>query len=243
MSESKKELFAALAKAQASYKDVEKSGLNTYFRDAENNPSPYPTLNDFIKASVGALSENGLSVSQDLITDPNGKLVLMTTLAHSSGEFKSSAFNLIVTKNDMQGLGSAATYGRRYAYAAITGMAPEDDDANFATNKGINSEKASGKQAKELGKSIESPLQQQPPNTEVKKEWQPSDAQIKRLYTLASKAGWQDDQTKEFLIDKCAVKSSKELSKKQYEFTCGLLEKKPSFTSAMAGGGLYKESQ
>lgn len=124
---SNKELFTALAKAQSAYEPVKKSGVNTYF-----NNSKYPTLNDFIDASIKALSENGLSISQWFITKDDGKTYLKTKLAHSSGEFEESEFELIIGKKDMQGFGSAGTYGRRYAYAAAAGLAPEDDDGNDA---------------------------------------------------------------------------------------------------------------
>ena len=39
---------------------------------------------------------------------------------------------LIVQKNDMQGLGSAITYARRYGLMSMAGIAPEDDDGNAA---------------------------------------------------------------------------------------------------------------
>ena len=35
-------------------------------------------------------------------------------------------------KQDMQALGSALTYARRYGLAAMVGVAPEDDDGNAA---------------------------------------------------------------------------------------------------------------
>jgi hypothetical protein len=144
MSESKKELYAALSKAQGSYKQVKKSGLNNYFKDSDGNPRQYPTLADFIEASGAALSANGLSVSQDLVTNDKGETLLMTTLAHASGEFKAFAFKLIVAKNDMQALGSATTYGRRYAYAAVCGLAPEDDDGNLAVDNSAKKDPSVG---------------------------------------------------------------------------------------------------
>jgi hypothetical protein len=36
-------------------------------------------------------------------------------------------------KDDPQGVGSCITYARRYALAAIVGVAPEDDDGNAAS--------------------------------------------------------------------------------------------------------------
>lgn len=43
---------------------------------------------------------------------------------------------LLLSKEDMQGLGSALTYSRRYGLMAMVGIAPEDDDANAASGKG-----------------------------------------------------------------------------------------------------------
>src|SRR5690606_13851005 len=56
---------------------------------------------------------------------------IRTVLGHSSGQWISSTFRLIVGKNDMQGLGSAITYARRYAISALVGVVDtEDDDGN-----------------------------------------------------------------------------------------------------------------
>jgi hypothetical protein len=55
-----------------------------------------------------------------------------TILAHSSGEWVSSTLAVPLTKADAQGLGSAITYGRRYALAAIVGVCPADDDGEAA---------------------------------------------------------------------------------------------------------------
>jgi hypothetical protein len=56
-----------------------------------------------------------------------------TILMHASGEWiKGEPFFLPVNKADAQGFGSCATYARRYSLAAISGVAPEDDDGNAA---------------------------------------------------------------------------------------------------------------
>jgi hypothetical protein len=40
-----------------------------------------------------------------------------------------------VSKHDAQAVGSAITYARRYALAAVVGIAPEEDDGNLASGK------------------------------------------------------------------------------------------------------------
>ena len=55
-------------------------------------------------------------------------------LIHSSGEWISETVTVRAMKDDPQGLGSALTYLRRYALAAVVGVtATEDDDGNAAS--------------------------------------------------------------------------------------------------------------
>jgi hypothetical protein len=55
-------------------------------------------------------------------------------LIHSSGEWISETVTVRAQKDDPQGLGSALTYLRRYALAAVVGVtATEDDDGNAAS--------------------------------------------------------------------------------------------------------------
>jgi hypothetical protein len=59
-----------------------------------------------------------------------------TIMLHVSGQYISETLSLPVAKHDAQGIGSACTYARRYAWAAICGLAQEDDDANAASSVG-----------------------------------------------------------------------------------------------------------
>jgi hypothetical protein len=81
-----------------------------------------------------ALHKNGFSVVQmgELV---EGQWALLTILLHESGEQLRGHVPLLNTKGDMQGLGSAITYARRYGLAAIVGVCPEDDDGNAASEK------------------------------------------------------------------------------------------------------------
>jgi len=61
--------------------------------------------------------------------------VLVTTLAHSSGEWIKSYCPILTKDDSPQGQGSGITYARRYALAAIVGLAQIDDDAEAAQGR------------------------------------------------------------------------------------------------------------
>lgn len=128
-SESIKELATALAKAQGEIKGAIKDAANPFFK------STYADLASCVDAIKVAFSKHGLSYVQ--ISEPSEKpeVRIETVILHSSGEWLScGVMALPVTKNDAQGFGSACTYARRYSLCLV-GVAPEDDDANAATNK------------------------------------------------------------------------------------------------------------
>lgn len=127
-SESVGKLAPALSKAQATIEAVAKDASNPFFK------SKYADLASVWAAIRKPLTDNGLCILQEPST--NGvRLILTTTLLHSSGEYVRSALEFPVMKQDPQGYGSAITYARRYALGAIVGIAPEDDDGNAASGK------------------------------------------------------------------------------------------------------------
>jgi hypothetical protein len=128
------ELAKALCKAQGKMKHAIKDANNPFFR------SKYADLASVVDASRPALTENGLSIVQ--YTEGN---VLFTMLLHSSGEWIRGHIELKPMRqvkdkgwedsHDPQSYGSCITYARRYAMAAIAGVATEDDDGNAATGR------------------------------------------------------------------------------------------------------------
>ena len=126
-SEQINELAAALAKAQGQIEGAKKSSSNPFFK------SKYADLAECWNTCREALTANGISVIQmpEEINE-NGRLNITTMLAHSSGQYISSTLTMTVTKLDPQAIGSAITYGRRYALAAMVGLAQEDDDGEKA---------------------------------------------------------------------------------------------------------------
>jgi len=118
-------LAAALVKAQSALSGAKKDSTNPHFRTA------YADLASVWDACRAPLANAGLSVVQ-LVSSDSAHAIIETILAHSSGEWVSSTLAVPLTKADAQGLGSAITYGRRYALAAIVGVCPADDDGEAA---------------------------------------------------------------------------------------------------------------
>lgn len=130
MSESINELSGALSKAQARIIGALKDAANPFFK------SKYADLSSVWDAVREPLTANGLAVIQTTSAPPDGSSVIVTTmLAHSSGQWVRDSLVLQPTKRDPQGIGSAITYGRRYALAAITGCPQIDDDGEAAVGR------------------------------------------------------------------------------------------------------------
>jgi len=127
-SESIAALAGALAKAQLQIEPASKNATNPHFR------SHYADLASIWDACRGPLNANGLSIVQFPCDGDVGRTGLCTMLLHSSGEYISEVVTTRSQKDDPQGLGSALTYLRRYALAAVVGVtATEDDDGNAAS--------------------------------------------------------------------------------------------------------------
>ncbi len=122
-----KELAKALAKVQAEIGAAAKSSTNPHFR------SKYADLSEVWGAWQASGPKHGLSLLQTMKLLPDGQQALVTTLLHESGESVTGEMLLTPTKNDMQGMGSAITYARRYCMAAMVGIVQDDDDANAAS--------------------------------------------------------------------------------------------------------------
>lgn len=125
-SETINQIAAAVIAAQGEMGSAKKTADNPFFK------SKYADLAGVVETARPVLTRHGLGVVQS--ADCDGELaVVETLLVHTSGEWFKSRTVLKPTKADPQGMGSAVTYARRYAYMAIIGMAAEDDDGNAAS--------------------------------------------------------------------------------------------------------------
>lgn len=115
------ELYTALAAAQAEIVAAEQNRENPHLK------SRYATLNAVWDACRAPLTKNGLCLTQFPSFD-GGRVRVRTVLGHKSGQEIESTLELPPGKQDIQGIGSAITYARRYVMSALVGVCPDDDD-------------------------------------------------------------------------------------------------------------------
>lgn len=121
-------LFTALAKAQGEMSAVPFDSSNPHFR------AKYASLAKIQEVVRSPLATNGLTVIQTIESHEDGSPWVETLLGHTSGQFITSALKLILNKSDMQNLGSATTYAKRYCLCAMLGISGDnDDDGNLAS--------------------------------------------------------------------------------------------------------------
>jgi hypothetical protein len=123
-SESIAKIAVALLEAQKGITFAAKDATNPHFK---NRYADLPAVVDAVKP---ALNEAGIVFLQSAGPSDDSKLHLTTRLVHTSGEWIEDTLVMPLTKQDPQGYGSAMTYARRYALAAITGLYQDDDDGN-----------------------------------------------------------------------------------------------------------------
>lgn len=195
-SESVVELSAALAKAQASIANAGKDGTNPHFKHG------YATLKAVWEVCKAPLTDHGLSVVQSPENVPETQSVqVTTTLLHKSGQWIQSSITMPVKKWDCQGIGSAITYARRYALAAMVGVAPDgdDDDGEAAVNHHQKSQPPANQQRQQSAP----PNQQrnQPQQSQPAQQPQNEKTDYQRIRSFLEAAGCQSKEAAELVID------------------------------------------
>lgn len=174
-SENITDLAMALAKAQALIKPASKDATNPHFK------SRYADLPAVWEACRKPLTDNGLSVVQMPVDAGEGRVGLTSVLMHSSGQYISSTVSTKLNQDSAQGLGSALTYLRRYALAALVGIvADEDDDGNAASAPRQNGTA-----------SYSAPAAERQPSNGNGKGGKASEKQIKMLFAIWKNAGFE----------------------------------------------------
>lgn len=138
------QLAKALAAAQGEMKNAAYNRTNPHFK------SKYADLASVRDATIPALSKHGISIAQRFAIRDD-RFVLVTEMAHQSGEKIVSEYPLPTGGTEQQ-RGSAITYARRYSWAALCGIASDEDDDGEAATKATN-----GNGAKPHGMKAEPP--------------------------------------------------------------------------------------
>ena len=202
-SDTHKEIVPALSKLQAELKPAVFDSKNPHFGNR------YASFTSVMEAIRVLLAKNGFAVTQSVVEGP----ALKTVLFHTSGEWFESYIPLYVARNDMQSLGSAITYAKRYAISAMLGVVTdEDDDGN--DSKGTGDPKA---EAPSKPKGGGSP---------------PTQSQIARLFTIATSSNWTKEEVQKALKAAYGIESTKLLDCAQYTELVEVIQSK-SFNEAM----------
>ena len=130
-SEQINDLAAASAQAQGAMKAALKDSTNPHYK------SKYADLTAVWDACRGPLTDNGLTVWQDVVSPETALGIgVITRIVHSSGQWVEFGPLIVpLSKHDAHGVGSATSYAKRYALAAAIGVTSEDDDGNAATER------------------------------------------------------------------------------------------------------------
>lgn len=127
-SESIANLSAALVRAQKKIGAATKDSANPFFK------SKYADLGAVMEACKEHLNNEGIAVLQPVSNDGTAHLV-ETVLIHESGEYIAEAMKLELKETDMQKLGSAVTYARRYGLQSMLFIPAEDDDGEKSMDR------------------------------------------------------------------------------------------------------------
>lgn len=177
----------ALVAVQSEITNAPKESKNPFFN------STYTDLATAVNHCRPVLAKHGLAIYQTFDGTFDAPIIV-TTLLHESGEQIQGRLQMKPVKADPQSLGALLTYGRRYSYLAIVGIAPEDDDAQSAMP-------AKTKAAKE-------PEQPKPPTDP--NAW--TDGQRKMLFGFCKKAALSEAEMKAFVEKYIPGKTKKEAS-------------------------------
>lgn len=173
-------LFEALARAQAKFDQVKKSGkANIPTKSGANYSYNFAKLSDVLSATVPALNSEGIYFSQhpNYSLNGNGAMVtIVSTLSHSSGaSISHESIPLFYNMNDAKQAGSVMTYLRRYGACQLLGIeGDDDDDAHVATmNNSYNNYKSKQPAAKQAPRQPQQAPQAQTPRQPKQPEPKP----------------------------------------------------------------------
>lgn len=114
---------AAFASMQPSLPAVERKG--------KAHTSKYARFEDIVDAIMPVLAANGFGLSFR-IAETAGKVSVTCILSHKDGHSENTSYafpyDVSGSKNAIQSIGSATSYGKRYTMTALLGIATRDED-------------------------------------------------------------------------------------------------------------------
>lgn len=121
------ELFAALALAQGEIENAEKNTQNEHLKKS------YADLGEVLSRIREVFPKNGLVLIQSPSFD-GVNVTVVSVIAHTSGAHITSTLTAEIPMKNIQGVGAAITYLRRYSASSLSGISQEDADGDLITS-------------------------------------------------------------------------------------------------------------
>lgn len=122
---------------------VARSSTNPHFK------SKYADLNEVLEVAKAALNAEGIFISQAPGVDASGvqtvRYVETSLIDASSGQQISGRVAFSGAEDNMQKIGAAITYARRFGLVSLLALESEDDDGESAVGRGSQGAKATAK--------------------------------------------------------------------------------------------------
>ncbi len=237
------QLADALSKAQGTFPAPAKNRLVDFQdKNGKRVHYKYADLADVIECIRKPLSDNGLSFTHTFeYCHAEGGFGLRTWLLHSSGQKLTSFYPLPhPSAVKPQEFGSALTYARRYSVSALAGIASEEDDDGATAQapqkpkpepRKTNAPAASGVSNGFSEASTHAAPKIAPVANAAAIPSELSDAQLKRLFTIAKSAQWTNEQVKEYIGYRWSFESTKQLTREQYDMLINVISTRGFFVA------------
>jgi len=220
------ELAAALVQARTKFAPLKKTHTARVASAKGTYEYTYSTLDDLYDATNAGLCAAGIVPLHNIETGKDG-IGVSTMLLHQSGQFIQTDPVWLPAGITPQSVGSATTYAKRYSLSAALGVAAEeDDDGQVAAPKDKPAAAPPSKGAKPLPPSAPLPSPSPGPGPAVvaaRGARVITDAQRKRLFTIAKKQSWSDGDLKA-LLARGGYTSSKDIRQADYDALIQTLE-------------------
>lgn len=204
----------AFAKMQAGLPVVVKRGRILV---EEKLRSKYARYEDIVEKIRPVLSEHGFSIRHETKQLEGGLIEITGVLAHRDGHSVKDVFTTRPDSggkmNDIQRIGSAISYGKRYTLSSLVGIATagEDDDGNATGKRQTSKEAAAAAKTPTAG-------------SDGKGEEVITDKQRQRMWVIIKRVGRTDHEIKMWLTVKYKITSSKLIPRRLYDEICKAIE-------------------
>ena len=144
-------IYSVILQARGMIGAVTKNATNPFFK------SKYADINNVIDTINPVCDSLGIVWTQSPKVTKENQDILYTRLCLEDNpeQFIDSEVRLLLPSADMQKLGTAITYARRYAHISIFGLPTEDDDGQAVSKQPTASQKRSAEIIKAMDKLVE----------------------------------------------------------------------------------------